>query len=825
MSERGPTNRDRRHDDALRPAARSMRRCASCRARSATRCSRSTRFCRAVDDIADSDGRATTAWLDLAALARRHRRALCRAAAAAARRPRRGGARVRPGAGGFPRRHRRHGDGCRRGHPRARSSRRSISIATASPARSAGCRCASSAWRRGAGDGARASSRPRAAAHQHPARPRRGCRHRPALSAARSPARCRHRRPPIRTRCWPIRARPRPAPRWSSARAAHFAAGRRHHGALLRAARAGAALMAEVYQLILDGLMRARLARRRASAYVVPRLRVMLDARCATRSSDAAAPSTSSAPASPASPPRSALARTARRRCRVIVHEATEHAGGRCRSYHDPALGHDDRQRQPSAAVGQSRGARLSATRIGAADRLHRARPRRLSLSSISRPASAGRCASTTAGCPGGSSIRRRRVPGTRALDYLGAGAAAVGRRQQADRRGHRAARARSIDRLVIRCCSRRSTPSPPQARPRSPARSCARRSLRGGAACRPLIAARRPSTRLRRSGARVSAGARRHDRVSAIELRSLDVRRQRRSARSISATTRSRWRRRCRHPRGAALVAARARAGLHGADRVPRHRQRAFPHRAAAGSAADPRRRQRHRGMAVRLSGPPVGHDQRRRPAARQPREELARDDLGRGRGQSPALTHDLPPWQIVRERRATFAATPAENAQRPRAATPLAQSRARRRLDRDRACRRRSKARSARATAAAELAIGRALTTPSGRQLDESSDAMPAYRAGTASRDVADAGHRPLDRGRDARSADAAAAGRPLGVRARGRRHHPGRIRAAAPLSRRAGGRRARGQDRRLSAPHPGRAWRLAAVPRAAPSTSAPA
>ena len=30
-----------------------------------------------------------------------------------------------------------------------------------------------------------------------------------------------------------------------------------------------------------------------------------------------------------------------------------------------------------------------------------------------------------------------------------------------------------------------------------------------------------------------------------------------------------------------------------------------------------------------------------------------------------------ELPPWQIVRERRATFAATPEENARRPGAAT----------------------------------------------------------------------------------------------------------------------------------------------------------
>ena len=58
--------------------------------------------------------------------------------------------------------------------------------------------------------------------------------------------------------------------------------------------------------------------------------------------------------------------------------------------------------------------------------------------------------------------------------------------------------------------------------------------------------------------------------------------------------------------------------------------------------------------------------------------------------------------------------------------------------------------------------------------------------------------------------------AGGRALGVRARGRRHDPGRICAAAPLSRRAAAGGARAKDRRLSAPHPGRAWRLAAVSR---------
>ena len=58
---------------------------------------------------------------------------------------------------------------------------------------------------------------------------------------------------------------------------------------------------------------------------------------------------------------------------------------------------------------------------------------------------------------------------------------------------------------------------------------------------------------------------------------------------------------------------------------RVPRHRECAFPRRAAGRPAADDRRAQRDRRMDLRLSGPALGHDQRRRPAARPSREELA--------------------------------------------------------------------------------------------------------------------------------------------------------------------------------------------------------
>jgi hypothetical protein len=53
-------------------------------------------------------------------------------------------------------------------------------------------------------------------------------------------------------------------------------------------------------------------------------------------------------------------------------------------------------------------------------------------------------------------------------------------------------------------------------------------------------------------------------------------------------------------------------------------------------------------------------------------PREELARDiwrEVAQVAGMGEGV--DLPPWQIVRERRATFAALPAEERKRPAART----------------------------------------------------------------------------------------------------------------------------------------------------------
>jgi squalene-associated FAD-dependent desaturase len=57
-------------------------------------------------------------------------------------------------------------------------------------------------------------------------------------------------------------------------------------------------------------------------------------------------------------------------------------------------------------------------------------------------------------------------------------------------------------------------------------------------------------------------------------------------------------------------------------------------------------------------------------------PREELAQAiwrDICKAAGVTGELPPQLPPWQIVRERRATFEATPEQNALRPGAATAL--------------------------------------------------------------------------------------------------------------------------------------------------------
>ena len=69
--------------------------------------------------------------------------------------------------------------------------------------------------------------------------------------------------------------------------------------------------------------------------------------------------------------------------------------------------------------------------------------------------------------------------------------------------------------------------------------------------------------------------------------------------------------------------------------------------------------------------------------------REELARAVVARRLRRRCGSSADLPRWQIVKEKRATFAATPEQDIKRPPAKTALAQSVAGRRLDRYRPAR----------------------------------------------------------------------------------------------------------------------------------------
>ena len=186
-----------------------------------------------------------------------------------------------------------------------------------------------------------------------------------------------------------------------------------------------------------------------------------------------------------------------------------------------------------------------------------------------------------------------------------------------------------------------------------------------GGKACRPLIARDglshafiEPAMKhLQATRRRAAAGARiaRHD----VRWRPGVAARLRRRQ------TRARGRR-CGHRRGADACRGGAAARAGHAAGLPLHRQRPFQDRCAAPRAADAGADQRHDRMDFCVRGPAVGDDQRRRPADGHPARGAGADDLEEV-AKATGIAADLPPWQIVRERRATFAATPDENSKRP--------------------------------------------------------------------------------------------------------------------------------------------------------------
>ena len=258
------------------------------------------------------------------------------------------------------------------------------------------------------------------------------------------------------------------------------------------------------------------------------------------------------------------------------------------------------------------------------------------------------------------------------ALDYLPLARLLWAPAEQADRRGDAIAAGRSTSGCCGRCCSPRSTSSRRRAR-RSSRGAVIRETLaRGGQACRPLIArdglgdafvepALRYLQRARRRGRVRPAAAWRcaspDARVAALDFGDATVRARPATTPSSSRCRRMSRRRSCpasRRRPSSAPSSTRISASIR-----RRHRRRcsacvngtvewifAFP----AGSRSP--------------SAPPTGCSTRR---ARSSPRTIWREVAAICRHCRPTL----PPWQIVRERRATFAATPEQNALRPGART----------------------------------------------------------------------------------------------------------------------------------------------------------
>ena len=214
----------------------------------------------------------------------------------------------------------------------------------------------------------------------------------------------------------------------------------------------------------------------------------------------------------------------------VVVHEATD-----VRRRPLPLLSrlharHDHRQRQPSGVVGQSRRAALSAA-PGRARTAWSARRRPNFRSSISPPASNGRCGSTTAAFRGGSSIRASacRAP---APSTISRSRACCGRRTRS-----RGRRGRALHRAALRAADAAAAAGGAQhravgglggARRRRDPRDARRRRTGLPSADR----ARRPRQRADRARARVPARAQQRRCGSGISSSPARLRNAGRSAR-----------------------------------------------------------------------------------------------------------------------------------------------------------------------------------------------------------------------------------------------------------------------------------------------------
>ena len=247
-----------------------------------------------------------------------------------------------------------------------------------------------------------------------------------------------------------------------------------------------------------------------------------------------------------------AAVRLARAGASVVVHEAAGQAGGRCRSYHDPALGMTIDNGNHlllsgnHAALALSRGDRRASDSLvgppAAEFSVRRSRERRALDAAHQRRAA----------CRGGFSIQQRRVPGTRARDYLPFARLLWAPARRDDRRGRSTCAGPLYERLVRPLLLAALNTEPPEARAALAGAIIRETLAAGGQACRPLIARDGLGRAFIEPALRILARARRARSSSDTSCA---------RSRSTTASRRARFRRRhdrarrrrCRDPRGAA--------------------------------------------------------------------------------------------------------------------------------------------------------------------------------------------------------------------------------------------------------------------------------
>lgn len=352
---------------------------------------------------------------------------------------------------------------------------------------------------------------------------------------------------------------------------------------------------------------------------------------------------------------------------RVVLSEASPHAGGRCRSYRDPKLGLDIDNGNHLVLSG-NRAVRDYLAAIGASDALDGPDEARFAFADL-RDDTRWQVRMNDGALPWWIAARSRRVPGTRMADYLplrrlltARGEATVG--ELVPTTGP--LWERFVAPLLVAALN-----TPPAGAAAALAGAVLRETLaRGGRDCRPRIARTSLAAAfvdpalamLRAAGAELRTGRR----LAAIDpaTRALSFADGREDV-----------------PQDAAIVlavpswsAAELIPGLVVPDAhhaiVNAHFAHAPPGQAERmtgliGATAEwvfayPDR------ISVTVSAADRLCDEEREPLARRIWGEVA---------QVHRLPAALPPWQIVRERRATFAATPAQERRRPPARTRLRQ------------------------------------------------------------------------------------------------------------------------------------------------------